>query len=80
MEIVTVGVLSSTKGTSSILTSYIYFEVRSWQLVMYHKLEKRYETWMNECLTTSQNEKPAIGCQKKVNAWDGYLIKNWKIL
>ena len=22
----------------------------------------------------------AIGCQKKVNAWNGYIIKKWKVL
>ena len=32
---------------------------------------------MNECLTTPQYEnRSAIGCQNKVDAWNGYQIKN----
>ena len=30
---------------------------------------------MKECLTTPQHEKLAIACQKKINAWNGYIIK-----
>ena len=33
--------------------------------------------WKNECLTTPQHEnRSAIGCQNKVDAWNGYQIKN----
>ena len=33
--------------------------------------------WMNECLTTLQHENRwAIGCQNKVDAWNCYQIKN----
>ena len=32
---------------------------------------------MNECLTTPQHEnRSAIGCQNKIDAWNGYQIKN----
>ena len=37
--------------------------------------------WMNECLMTPQHGNwSAIGCQNKVDAWNGYRIKNFKIL
>ena len=33
--------------------------------------------WMNECLTTPQHEnRSAIGCQNKVDAWNGY--RGWR--
>ena len=35
--------------------------------------------WMNECLTTHQyKNRSAIGCQNKVDAWNGYQIKKKK--
>ena len=27
----------------------------------------------------AQKNGSAIGCQKKVNAWNGYIVKNWKV-
>ena len=39
------------------------------------------DEWMNECLTTPQHEnRSAIGCQNKVDAWNGYHNKKFKIL
>ena len=36
---------------------------------------------MNECLTTPQHgNRSAIGCQNKVDAWNGYQIKKKTIL
>ena len=37
--------------------------------------------WMDECLTTLQHKnhknRSAIGCQNKVDAWNGYQIKKY---
>ena len=33
---------------------------------------------MNECLMTPQHEnRSAIGCQNKVDAWNGYIFLEW---
>ena len=42
-----------------------------------------HDEWMNEWMfndTPAQknNNRFTTGCQKKVNAWNGYIIKNWK--
>ena len=35
---------------------------------------------MNEWMNAQRHPRSAIGCQKKVNAWNGYIIKNLKVL
>ena len=35
--------------------------------------------WMFNGHPSTKN-RSAIGCQKKVNAWNGYIIKKWKVL
>ena len=74
----------------------IYVEICSDRLSRYATLRTAFfvvlhNEWMNEWMNKWMNEwmfnnTPArktdrlIGCQKKVNAWNGYIIKNWKIL
>ena len=46
------------------------------------KVQTEVTTQVNSKALThpSTKSRSAIGCQKKVNAWNGYIIKNWKIL
>ena len=67
-----------------LLINYIYNYLSAFIMStppIHNELLNKCLQWMNECLTTPQHEnRSAIGCQNKVDAWNGYEIKNKKIL